>query len=660
MAERYVKHHKVAIFGDLTLANSLDWCVVLCVTGWISFVLFQIGGSRPDTLVISSVFAGLALMFHTLCILADSPREPFSINPMGFLFFPALFYVALNTYLWSPFLWRGKEELLGLTQAVTIFWLVVQNFRTRHHVYFLLMALVLMACLGVLLGIMQFFHKPAWLPSMLDPLEGELYRIQLPEQYHGRASGFFGAPTSYAGFMLLIGFPLLAAGFCRRFSGMVRLFCVYAGLMMIGAIFLSMSRGALLLVVFGLFLLPLVVRAKMKTVIFFWLFSALMVGVTFFLLIHLNDTFAERIETSIEVGGESSRPVMWHAALKQFLDAPILGNGVGAYDFLFEDHRPEGFNRTPSHAHNDYLETLADQGIVGFLLFWAPIGVIGFLALQEWFRQPDFVRVGGAGRRNGSLRMPTPKFLIGVLGLGIALFCGHLSLEFHLRTPGLLMVFFLVLGLLVKCVPIERIEVTRKLSLRVSVMAVGFGLALILPLWLVPQYIGLMYAQNGQRMMTHLTRNMDSLKSDEAYFAATIDMLRKAVHRAPGNAEAWSDLSNVIAAQDYLHPGRGREFGREAEPFARRALQISTKLPQAWINLGNALTLQGRMVEAGEVYQKATELAPNRSDVWYYYAAHLNLLKSTRDQALEAVERSLALEPGREDAQKLRVKILVP
>lgn len=651
--------HKIAFIGDLTLANSLDWCVAACIGVWLSLVLFQIGGSRPDTMVFSMGFLGVALLLQILCILADSERDPFTLNFWGLLFFPAIIYVALNLYLWSPYPWRGVEELLNMLQAVVIYWIAVQNFRTRSHVWFILMVLVGMASYAVLLCIMQFFHNPSWLPPILDPRTFSIYPIHLPEQYQGRATGFFGAPTSFAGFLLLVGFPLLVAGLSRRLPGIMRLFCVYAAGMMIGAIFLSMSRGAIMLALAGAVLAPFLARVKLKYVLFVWLGGGLALASVFFLMFAFNDEFRARIDTAIEIGGESSRPVMWAAAWKQFLDAPVLGNGVGAYDYLFEDYRPEGFNRTPSHAHNDYLETLADQGLIGFLLLWGPVGAIAFFTIREWYHQPSLVRLTSNDGQK-SLGMPAPKFIIGVVGLGVLLFCGHMMLEFHLRTPGLAMVFFLLLGLLVKCIPGPRINIRQSTALRSGIMLVGLILALAIPLWAIPQYLALVYVEDGRRMMENFTRKMDELKGDEAYFAAMLDTLREGARRAPDNAEVWSDLSNAVAAQDFLHPGQSRQFGEEAEPFARQSIQITTKQPLAWIHLGNALSLQGRMVEAGEVYRKATEIAPNRADVWYYYAEHLMLLKSTRPQALEAVERALELQPGNERAIKLRRKILIP
>ncbi|WP_309385925.1 O-antigen ligase family protein [Cerasicoccus frondis] len=655
-----MKHHKVAVFGELTLANCLDWVVTLCVCGWLFLLAYQLGGARPDTMIISTGFVGVALALHTLGLVAGSIREAVKINPLGFVFFPALIYMALNLYLLSPFVWRGREELMTMVQGVAVFWLAVQSFRTKNHVWFLLSVLIALATLGVAIAIMQFFHKPTWLPGVIDPIEGASYRVRLPEQYHGRASGFFGAPTAFAGFMLIIGFPVLAAGFCRRFTGMARAFFIYAGLISLGAVFLSMSRGALLLVIIGIFLLPLVIHAKVRSIITSWLLLGVLFSGAFGLLYVFNDEFQERITTAIEVGGESSRPVMWQAAWQQFLDAPILGNGMGGYDVLFENQRPEGFNRTPKHAHNDYLEMLADQGVVGFFLFWAPVGLILFLAFREWRNQPDAVKVSGSNDRKHTLRMPTPKFLISILGLGVLLFLGHSLMEFHLKTPALMMLFFLYLGLLCKCAPVERWTLPRTAPWQFGVLFVGLGLALLIPLWSLPVFKGYYFAQNGRRMLDGFANDIAAHKQDQAYFSEMIFLLHEGVRLTPDHADAWSDLSNAVASQEFLYPGQGEAFGQEAEGYARTAIQICPRLPQAWINLGNTLTLQSRLVEAGDAYQKATEVAPNYSDVWYYYALHLNLLNSTRPQALEAVERAIALEPGNEDAIDLRRKILVP
>ncbi|WP_309397572.1 O-antigen ligase family protein [Cerasicoccus maritimus] len=592
-------------------------------------------------------------------LLAGNFREAVKINPLGFIFMPALIYTAANLLLWSPFEWRGRAELLNLIQGVTIFWLAVQNFRTKNHVWFVMIALVSIVILGVAIGIMQFFYRPEWLPKLFDPFASVLNRVSLPGEYLGRASGFFGAPNAYAGFMMMVGFPMLVAGFSRRFTGMARAFFVCAGIIAIGAVFLSMSRGALMLTAVGIFLLPLVVQAKLRTMVMYWLLLGGLFVSTLGMLYAFNPQFQDRITQSIDVGGESSRPVMWQAAWAQFLDAPLIGNGVGGYGVLFEDQRPEGFNRNPIHAHNDYLEMLADQGAVGFLLFWGAVGWIVFKALCEWMRQPVVVKVSGNSRKH-SLRTPTHRFILGALGMGLLMFCAHLLLEFHLKTPALMMLFFFYLGLICKCLPGDRLTIPRSGGWQTGILVLGGGLALLIPLLALPIYSGYFYAYNGREMVSQFDQNVSQYKQDEAFYAEMIELLQLAVEETPDHADAWSDLSYAVAAQELLHPGQGERYGEEAEGYARQAIEVCPELPLAWINLGNALAEQAKLGEAGEFYQQATLVAPNRSDVWYYYAVYLNYSPDSRSQALMAVERSILLEPENEEARDLRRKILVP
>lgn len=67
------------------------------------------------------------------------------------------------------------------------------------------------------------------------------------------------------------------------------------------------------------------------------------------------------------------RADMWRGALMMFLDAPLLGHGVGSFEVLFPLYAPDAaiLTRdvfTPGATHSDWLQLLAEFGIVGFLL----------------------------------------------------------------------------------------------------------------------------------------------------------------------------------------------------------------------------------------------------------------------------------------------------
>jgi O-antigen ligase len=68
--------------------------------------------------------------------------------------------------------------------------------------------------------------------------------------------------------------------------------------------------------------------------------------------------------TSVSSDG---RTVLWHAALKGFVSEPVHGTGAGTYEFVFYRYRHSASSPVVN-AHNLYLETLSDLGVIGLLL----------------------------------------------------------------------------------------------------------------------------------------------------------------------------------------------------------------------------------------------------------------------------------------------------
>ncbi|MBI4665233.1 MAG: O-antigen ligase family protein [Nitrospinae bacterium] len=74
---------------------------------------------------------------------------------------------------------------------------------------------------------------------------------------------------------------------------------------------------------------------------------------------------------------------LWHTAVLMFVSAPLLGAGLGRFTGLFMDYYASdwyswediGFAARES-AHSIYFETLANQGIFGFILFFAFIATV--------------------------------------------------------------------------------------------------------------------------------------------------------------------------------------------------------------------------------------------------------------------------------------------
>jgi len=139
-------------------------------------------------------------------------------------------------------------------------------------------------------------------------------------------------------------------------------------------IFATLSRGAIFGVVIGFvfFLLIYPYRNLRSLVRYGWL-SATWVGV-FLLFIYWvvpqdSINFAlERImnvsySEELELGG---RPALWLANLDLFLDHPLLGVGLGN-SMIYTEYFSYGY--TVQYAHNSFLETLTETGIIGLGIY---------------------------------------------------------------------------------------------------------------------------------------------------------------------------------------------------------------------------------------------------------------------------------------------------
>jgi tetratricopeptide (TPR) repeat protein len=72
-------------------------------------------------------------------------------------------------------------------------------------------------------------------------------------------------------------------------------------------------------------------------------------------------------------------------ALKSFTEKPILGKGIGSWEYesiKYEKQEMQNYI-VPYHAHNDFLELLAETGLVGALLFFGLIVFVCFNLLKK-------------------------------------------------------------------------------------------------------------------------------------------------------------------------------------------------------------------------------------------------------------------------------------
>ena len=134
----------------------------------------------------------------------------------------------------------------------------------------------------------------------------------------------------------------------------------------------------------------------------------------------------------------SGRVDYWANSLAMFRDFPVFGTGLGTFKYAYFLYgRESGW---VSHAHNEYVESLADMGLPAFVALFALLAFLAFSLLRMWIV-----------RRH-------PEVKPAVLGVLTALFAAafHSFFDFSLRVPANAFLFLALLALGLKLVTYKR------------------------------------------------------------------------------------------------------------------------------------------------------------------------------------------------------------
>lgn len=246
--------------------------------------------------------------------------------------------------------------------------------------------------------------------------------------YGARISGTFGCPNHFANLMVTATLACLFLGSYSRLVWPLRIFLFYLAIVLTGGLFLSVSRGGYIAWVAGMMV---VAWFMCRTVGIRWWWKAVIVlAVTAgtVLVVIKNPFVMERLD---QMMGGDIRIRLAHLSVKLWQQAPVWGQGIGAYDFAYLRHHGPELQTRAFYAHCDYLNTLVDYGVVGLaiiLLFLA--GCVGF-----WIKR---------GRRAEPRER---ELLLRRLGWAVmAAMAVHSVFDFSLHIPACAVAFFLVLG----------------------------------------------------------------------------------------------------------------------------------------------------------------------------------------------------------------------
>src|SRR6201987_5508835 len=362
---------------------------------------------------------GASLLFIAWVFLAYwDPEIEVHWSPLNWAFLGFIGIGLLQLALhWSANPFFTRVEMLRFSAYFIVFFLCAQAFREREDFVKLAWFLVLLGFSVSLLGIIQYFTS-----------RGTIYWIRdLPEG--GDVFGPYVNRNPFAGFVELVapvGLALLV------FRGVRRELFPMAGLLTIlpvGALILSGSRGGIVCFGFEVAVLALLARTRKGPQ------GATMIAVAFValasiaLIVWLGAGKAIERFSKTRIGDVtlSRRASMFRGAAHIFVDHPLKGVGLGTIVTVFPGYDTGYDGRVVDHVHNDYIEALAETGILG--------GLCGIAFLWLLFTGAQRSFVAEQGHFSTALHAGAIAAVSGILL--------HSFVDFNLHIPSNALLFLL-------------------------------------------------------------------------------------------------------------------------------------------------------------------------------------------------------------------------
>ncbi len=289
--------------------------------------------------------------------------------------------------------------------------------------------------LGLALAVFSMIQHFSW--------DGRFYWLRPTARTN--VFGPFVNRNHYAGCMAML-IPIPVGLMAARVSSEARLFYGFAAMMMGLSVVVSLSRGGMISLAAGMIFVLLLMlhrsriekrstRSFLSPLLAFILVAvAIAAGIIWIGSDPIIDRIAQTVADAR--GGDEgflSRNWMWRDTWAIFRARPLTGAGLGAFETVYPIYGHSDGRLVVAQSHNDYLQALADAGVVG------GAAAVCFIALV--FR--DVMR---------GMRSKDPVIAGLAIGCGGGLFdmAVHSLFDFNLQIPSNALLF-LLLSSVVSC-----------------------------------------------------------------------------------------------------------------------------------------------------------------------------------------------------------------
>jgi O-antigen ligase len=327
----------------------------------------------------------------------------------------------------------------------------------------------------------------------------------------------------------------------------------------------------------------------------------------------LNEETGRNAEATVSDGG---RLVMQQMAFEIFQDSPTIGSGPRAFSHLsLEKWDPDElwmWMGVPDFAHNEYLQTLADYGFVGF-------AIILLLLLVHVILGATNALAGGSGDDGLSMLQ------IGAAG-GLVAMLSQCFFSFLLHVPSCMILIALLVGLLAVRTQKRQGRSGKAAGILAGSLGIVVSVCLLAMGWVLSHSFLLSLKANKQ---------LANITSEESAFRA-LDTIEESglIGRDPkifevGGRLAMTYANEAMVARD---PELARKFSERARNAFENALKLNPHFAPALAGLPRVHDALGNPDEADLGHEKAMKKIWSRE--WrlrpHFYAAQSSYMSGVR------------------------------
>jgi len=553
----------------------------------LAFGALALGGTHPEFF---AVMAGLGAAATGLWVvrLWVNPAAGLAWPPLAWGVVAFTLYAAVRCQL-VPVAHTGEGELLQVTLYALMFFVVVNNLNRHHSANWVAGALIAVGGFAAMYAVFQALTKSSM-----------VWNYVRWENYVGRGSGTYICPNHLAGW-LEMALPLAVAFLLTgRLKHMTRILLGYAVFVMVAGLVATQSRGGWTAAGLSLLLLFAVLLGKRGQRMPAALMLVVLTGAAIWIVVEARQ-HSDRVRMVMGLEQFSDvRSLLWPAAIKVWQTSFWWGGGPGHFDDWFRKFNDGHVQARPERVHNDYLDTLAEWGVVGTVLVaWAVI-------LMFWGVFRNWRHVQREGNDFRSSQSNRTAFVLGAAVGWFALLI-HSIVDFNFHIPANALAAVVLMALLAAhgrfASSGHHVPIGLAGRLAVSVICVA----------------GAVWLAHRSTLRGFEAVWLAQANSSKVTLGQQAELLRRAHALVPTNPRSAFGLGEVLRVQAFERPPGYPELAAQAMKWFEQAAQLNPLDPYARLSHGMCLDLLGRREAATPHFLAALALDPNG----YFTLSHI-------------------------------------